>query len=96
MPDDDDTRAPGTRSGPPLTTWALMLGALIVVVATPDWTDSGFHRPVWILALPILFGLVGAGLALRSDRPWWAVASALWGFVLVQALFVVVTLVGGP
>jgi hypothetical protein len=32
----------------------------------------------------------------RGRHAWWALASALWGFALIQLLIVVVTLVSGP
>lgn len=80
----------------PFVTWALMLGALVIVLALPDWSGSGAIRPLWISALPLILGLVGAVFALKGGHPWWAGISALWGFVLIQALVVVITLISGP
>ncbi|OUM44742.1 hypothetical protein CI784_03320 [Arthrobacter agilis] len=74
----------------------MMLLALITVLFLPDWTRSGDLRPIWVFALPCVLGLVGAVLALRSGHPWWAAASALWGFVLIQVLVIAITLISGP
>jgi hypothetical protein len=73
-----------------------MLVAVIVVLLLPDWGESGSPRPIWVFAVPVLLGLIGAVLALRSRHPWWAAASALWGFVLIQVLIVVITVISGP
>lgn len=78
------------------TTWVLMVLALVAVLLLPDWTASGASRPIWLLALPIVLGLAGAVFALRGRHYWWALASAAWGFVLIQVLVVVITLAGGP
>ncbi|KFF59859.1 hypothetical protein JF66_08340 [Cryobacterium sp. MLB-32] len=88
-----DSARPGRR---PVVTWALMGLALAVVALMPDWTGSGDNRPLWLFAIPVVLGLVGAGFAVRARHVWWAVASALWGFALIQLLVVVVTLVSGP
>ncbi len=80
----------------PVATWVLMILALVVILVIPDWTGSGGNRPIWIFAIPVVLGLIGAGFALYSKHIWWAVASAVWGFVLVQGLVVVVTLIVGP
>jgi len=80
----------------PVITWALMALALGVVLFIPDWAGSETNRPLWLFAIPIVLGIAGAGFALRARRVWWALASALWGFALIQLLIVVVTLVGGP
>ena len=89
-------RGTAPSRGRPITTWAFMALALIVVLFMPDWTESGTSRPLWLFALPVLLGIVGAVFAVRARRVWWAVASALWGFALVQILIIVVTLVSGP
>lgn len=73
-----------------------MLLALIVVLLLPDWTGSGGNRPVWLLLIPIVLGLLGAAFAVYTRNFWWALASALWGFGLVQGLIVAITLVSGP
>lgn len=73
-----------------------MLGALIVVVLLPDWTGTGNPRPIWLFAVPVLLGLIGAGIALKDRHPWWAALSALWGFILIQVLVVTITLISGP
>ncbi|MHA7142647.1 hypothetical protein ACX80T_14040 [Arthrobacter sp. Sr33] len=92
--DHADYQAP--RTAKPVFTWALMLLAVIVVLLFPDWTGSGATRPIWVFAVPVVLGLIGGALALRARHPWWAVASALWGFVLIQVLVVVITLISGP
>lgn len=92
--DHADHQAPRTTK--PVFTWVLMLLAVIVVLLFPDWTGSGAPRPIWVFAVPVVLGLIGAVLALRARHPWWAVVSALWGFVLIQALVVVITLISGP
>ncbi|GAA1116514.1 hypothetical protein [Arthrobacter flavus] len=84
------------RATRPVATWVLMLLAIAVVFLLPDWTGSGTRRPIWVFAIPILLGLIGAGFALRTKHPWWAAASALWGFVLIQVLVVTITLISGP
>lgn len=73
-----------------------MLGALIVVVLLPDWTGTGNPRSIWLFAVPVLLGLIGAGIALKDRHPWWAALSALWGFILIQVLVVTITLISGP
>ncbi|THJ66486.1 hypothetical protein E8P82_08485 [Arthrobacter echini] len=80
----------------PVITWAFMVAALIIVLLLPDWAGTGNNRPIWIFALPPLLGIIGAGFAIRGEHPWWAVASALWGFFVIQAIIVGVTLIGGP
>ncbi len=92
--DHADHQAP--RTDKPISTWVLMLVAVIVVLLLPDWGGSGSPRPIWVFAVPVLLGLIGAVLALRSRHPWWAAASALWGFVLIQVLIVVITVISGP
>lgn len=84
------------RASRPVATWLLMLLAVVVVFLLPDWAGSGTPRPTWIFAVPILLGLTGAAIALEGRHPWWAVASALWGFVLLQVLVVTITLISGP
>jgi len=88
-----ESARPGRR---PIVTWALMVLALAVVALMPDWTDSGTNRPLWLFAIPVVLGLVGAAFAVHARHLWWAAASALWGFALIQILVVVVTLVSGP
>ena len=77
-------------------TWVSMLLALASVALFPDWTGSGEARPIWLFAVPIVLGLVGMLIALRSRHYWWAFVSALWGGVLTQGLVVLVTVVEGP
>ncbi|WP_104177252.1 hypothetical protein [Cryobacterium sp. Y50] len=89
----DDMAHPNHR---PIATWAFMLLALVVVLLMPDWSGSGTNRPLWLFGIPVVLGLVGAGFAVRARHGWWALASALWGFALIQILIVVVTLVSGP
>lgn len=84
------------RPARPVSTWVLMLLAVIVVLLVPDWTGSGAPRPIWVFAVPVVLGLIGAALALRSRHPWWVVVSTLWGFVLLQVLVGVITLISGP
>lgn len=74
----------------------LMVLALVVGLLLPDWFDTGTARPVWLLAAPIVLGLVGAVIAIRGGRPLWAAASALWGFLVLQGIIVLTTLIGGP
>lgn len=88
-----DQAAPTNR---PFATWGLMALAAIIVLLLPDGTGSGNLRPVWVFLIPILLGLAGAALALKRGHLWWAVGSALWGFVLLQALIVATTLISGP
>jgi hypothetical protein len=92
--DHADHQAPRTTR--PVATWVLMLLSVVVVFLLPDWTGTGVPRPLWALAIPILLGLTGALLALRGRHPWWAAASALWGFILIQVLVISVTLISGP
>jgi hypothetical protein len=92
--DHDDHQVPGVTR--PITTWALMLLAAVVAFLLPDWAGTGAPRPIGASAIPILLGLTGAALALRTGHPWWAVASALWGFSLIQILVVTITLINGP
>lgn len=92
--DHADHQAP--RDTRPIATWVLMLLAVIATLLLPDWAATGDSRPIWVLALPILLGLIGAALALRNRHPWWAAGSALWGFALIQILIVSITLISGP
>jgi prepilin signal peptidase PulO-like enzyme (type II secretory pathway) len=99
----DDTMAhPDTRSGiasmadGPGATWAFMVAALVAVFLLPDWAGTGVPRPLWVFAMPVLLGLIGAGIALKAMHPWWAVLSAVWGFALVQVLIWIITLLSGP
>lgn len=80
----------------PVATWTLMACAVASVLLIPDWTNSGGLRPMWIMVFPVALGLAGAFFAAQSGRFWWAMISALWGFALVQAIVVVLTLTGGP
>lgn len=80
----------------PVTTWVLMSLAAIIVLLLPDWTGSGAIRPLWLFSVPVLLGIVGAVFALKNRRPWWAALSALWGFLLIQALIIATTLISGP
>ena len=66
------------------------------VLLLPDWAGSGTPRPIWVFAIPVLLGLTGAAFALKDKHPWWAAASALWGFILIQILVVTITLLSGP
>ena len=45
---------------------------------------------------PARDGSFGARLAARRERPWWMIASALWGIALVPSTLVVLTLLEGP
>lgn len=80
----------------PVTTWVLMSLAAIIVLLLPDWTGSGVVRSLWLFSVPVLLGIVGAVFALKNRRPWWAALSALWGFLLIQALIIATTLISGP
>lgn len=80
----------------PIATWALMLGALVLVLLLPDWAETGEPRSIWAFAIPVLLGLIGAGVALKTMHPWWAALSAVWGFILIQLLVLTITLVSGP
>ena len=80
----------------PTATWVLMLLALVFVLLMPDWTGPGSNRPLWLFLIPIFLGLLGAAFAVYTRNFWWAFASALWGFVLIQGLVIVVTLISGP
>jgi len=73
-----------------------MVIAAVVVLLMPDWTGTGIARPLWLFALPIALGIVGAVVALRTRHPGWALTSAIWGFALIQIVVVVITLVSGP
>jgi hypothetical protein len=50
----------------PVTTWALMFLAAVVIVLLLDWTGSGALRPLWLFSVPVLLGIVGAVLALKQ------------------------------
>lgn len=80
----------------PIVTWASMLLALVVVLLMPDWTGAGGNRPVWLFLIPIFLGLLGAVFAVYTRNLWWALTSAVWGFVLIQGMVVVIMLVSGP
>lgn len=73
-----------------------MLLTVVIVLLLPDWAGTGAPRPLWVLATPAILGLIGAAFALKSGHLWWAAASALWGFVLLQILIIAVTLISGP
>lgn len=85
----------GSARGP-IATWASMLLALVVVLLMPDWTGSGGNRAVWLFLIPIFLGLLGSAFAVYTRHLWWALASALWGLVLIQGLVVAITLISGP
>ncbi|KGJ71920.1 hypothetical protein GY21_18835 [Cryobacterium roopkundense] len=96
MTSSEATRAGATAGRRPIVTWSLMSLAVAVVALMPDWTGSGDARPLWIFAVPVVLGFIGAAFAVRASHPWWAVVSALWGFALIQVLVVMVTLISGP
>ena len=73
-----------------------MFLAVVFTLLLPDWAGAGDARPIWFFALPIVSGLVGAGFAAQSGHFWWAMFSALWGFLIIQATVVTLTLIGGP
>lgn len=94
LTDHADHEAP--RAARPVTTWVFMLLAVTTIFLLPDWAGTGAPRPVWAFAIPVLLGLTGAAFALKDEHPWWAAASAIWGFVLIQILVVTTTLISGP
>lgn len=80
----------------PVATWALMAAALLVTLLLPDWSGSGIPRSLWFVALPLLLAFAGAGLAVKAGQLWWAGISAAWGLVLLNGLFVLITVISGP
>lgn len=73
-----------------------MTAALVVTLLLPDWSGSGSPRSLWVVALPPVLGLAGAGLAVKAGYLWWAGTSAVWGLLLVYGLFILITLISGP
>ncbi|MET4059280.1 hypothetical protein ABIB35_000811 [Arthrobacter sp. UYP6] len=84
------------RAQKPVTTWVLMICALISLLLIPDWTGSGRIRPLWLFGIPVGMGLMGAVFAAHSGRFGWAMLSAFWGFFLAQGLIAGITLIDGP
>ena len=80
----------------PIGTWVLMAMGLAITLLLLAAGNAGIALSPWFLAAPAILGLAGAWLAARKDRPWWMVASGIWGIALVPATIFVVTLVAGP
>lgn len=80
----------------PLGTWIFMFLAVVATVVQPEEMRPEGPWPVWLIGLPVVLGIVGAVLAIRGRHFWWGVISAAWGFILIQALVIVVTLISGP
>lgn len=81
---------------PPIATWGLMALGLVLTLLMLLVGTGGHPASPWLLAVPAVLGLAGAWLAARRERPWWMIASALWGIALVPATLVVLTLLEGP
>lgn len=85
--------------GRPVPTWALLAAAVVATGFIPLVPAAGSVTsplPLTFLLLPVLLGWIGAVFAVRSRHYWWAGIAFVWGFLLVQALIVVTTLIGGP
>ena len=80
----------------PVATWVLMALSLINTLLLLDWTGTGVPKPLWFMVLPSLLGFAGTGFALRARRGGWALASGVWGVMMVPTLVVAVTLISGP
>lgn len=89
--------------GPPRGTWVLMLLALVLTLLLTPLTDLVFewfrNTTLWPLALILTvfaLGLAGAVIAVRGGCLLWALISALWGPVLVYALYEITLIIWGP
>ncbi len=91
----DGRGGPLPKSRRPIATWALMIAALVAILLLPDWAETGELRSIWLFVVPVLLGLIGAVVALKTGHRWWAAFSAVWGFVLIQLLVVTITLISG-
>lgn len=68
-----------------------MLLAVVATLLQPRWIVNGevpSFNPWLAMGIPVLLGIVGAFFAARSRHPWWAVLSALWGFILIFVFIV--------
>lgn len=87
---------PRPRPERPIPTWLCMLAALLSLLLLIDWSGTSTARPVWLMLLPLGFGVVGALAAGRQGLAGWAVISVAWGAGLVPVLIVVLTILVGP
>lgn len=80
----------------PIPTLVMMVLSLVFALSLLDWTGSGIAKPIWMFALPILFGAAGALLALYKGAYTWATASAVLGLSLLPVLIFFTTIISGP
>ncbi|MCS3494544.1 hypothetical protein M2368_003576 [Arthrobacter sp. JUb119] len=90
------TEAVSKRRQCPAGTWISIALVLLSMLALVDWTNSGEAKPLWMFFLPILFGLIGSGIALAKRAYLWAVISIAFGVLSLQIMNVVITLLQGP
>lgn len=76
----------------PWHTWLLMVAAMAATMAVIDWAEVGGPRPPMVLLLPAVLGLWGGGVAFRRHQTGLALASVLWGLMLVPSAFFFLTL----
>ena len=88
---------------PPRGTWVFMVLALALTLLLTPLTDLVFewfgNATLWPLALILTvfaLGLAGAVIAVREGCLLWALLSALWGPVLVYALYEITLIIWGP
>ena len=85
---------------------ALLAAAFVFLVLLPllpsPYVSGGARLALFLLPLPPLLAFGGTLAALldrkigETSKGPWAIGSALFGFVCVPALFVLITLIAGP
>ncbi|GAA1407985.1 hypothetical protein AUR04nite_13290 [Glutamicibacter uratoxydans] len=80
----------------PLLCTVMVALVVLSTLALVDWTNSGVARPMWMLFLPLAFGIAGAISAWSKNSLAGVLLSAGLGFIALPALYFTTTLVGGP
>ena len=106
MSSDDGTQSRLQQRRVPRIAAALLAAAFVLLVLLPllpsPYVSGGARLALFLLPLPPLLAFGGTLAALldreigESSKGLWAIGSALFGFVCVPALFVLITLVAGP
>lgn len=84
------------RAWGPVGTWTSMVFALLAALALVDWTNSGEAKPLWMFLLPLVFGLIGGGIAMAKRAYLLAMISSAIGVFALPIMNVIITLVQGP
>ncbi len=68
---------------------------LVSALALPDWSGGSVARPMWMMCLPMIFGIAGAVMAWRKNSLAGVLISAVLGFAALPVLYVVTVLLEG-